>query len=387
MTSLENTADLMESADDQLTVIAEKLDRILRESVDISSFTLADHKLVFDLKVQLYFFQTIDTLILTMKYADNIINPPCVTQEMDDRLQSEMRKISERGAKEERQGLEATSPSHRCQALHSSVHHLEQLRQQLERVQSAARALDHFLATAREVKAEIPSLLAKQDPSRQQNEANWEQERQSWQAAMRQKLQTAVEQSDSVDSTLKAVGMTLTMDGATATCRDVVTSLSQQAVDAGKELMRARKRKDELFPTGKEQIQENEVLNPKEMCQAKAGGESPREHEHPTPKGMGGESGMEAKRSRLEGDNDTQREEVHKAQTCKSGEDVLEAKGQRRRRSSQVKKEGEEEKSFVQRSVALLGTLREIKGAAEQLGLQEPTLPALQQRYNTDLGS
>lgn len=39
------------SADDQIALITEKLDRILKESVDISSFTLADSRLVSDLKV------------------------------------------------------------------------------------------------------------------------------------------------------------------------------------------------------------------------------------------------------------------------------------------------------------------------------------------------
>ncbi|XP_044023969.1 nesprin-2 isoform X2 [Siniperca chuatsi] len=352
MAFLENTADLMESADDQMALITEKLDLIIRESVDISSFTLADPRLVSDLK------------------------------EMDDRLQSEMRNLSERGIEEETQGPDATSPSSLCQALHNSVHHLEQLRQRLEKVQSAAQALDHFLATVREVKAEIPTLLANQDPSRQQNEADWEQERHSWQAAMQQKLQTAAEQSDSAHSTLKAVGMTLTMDGPTVTCQDVVTSLSQQAADVEKELMRARKRerKDELFPMGKEQIKKNEELNPTEIRQIKTGDDSlqqggAQDQEHPSPSRMEEESGLEAKSSRLEGDNDTkkQREEEHKAQTWKS-------EGERRRSSRQVKKEGEEKESLVQRTVALLGALREMRGVAEQLGLQEPTLPALQQR-------
>lgn len=91
---------------------------------------------------------------------------------MHDRLRSEMRKISERGTEEEREGSEATSPLSLCLAHHSSVHHLEQLRQQLEKVELAAQSLDDFLATVREVKAEIPALLAKQNPSRQQNEAN-----------------------------------------------------------------------------------------------------------------------------------------------------------------------------------------------------------------------
>lgn len=39
------------SADDQIVLITEKLDRIRRDSVDVSSFTLADSTLVSDLKV------------------------------------------------------------------------------------------------------------------------------------------------------------------------------------------------------------------------------------------------------------------------------------------------------------------------------------------------
>lgn len=58
MTSLEKAAVLMESADDQMALITEKLERIIRESVDISSFTLADPSLVSDLKVlYIYFFK------------------------------------------------------------------------------------------------------------------------------------------------------------------------------------------------------------------------------------------------------------------------------------------------------------------------------------------
>nr|XP_046228198.1 nesprin-2 isoform X4 [Scatophagus argus] len=354
MTSVENTADLVHSANDQMTLITEKLDRILRESVDISCFTLAHPRLVSDLK------------------------------EMDNRLQSEMRKILGRGTEEERQGPDATSPPPLSLALHNSVHHLEQLRQQLDKVQSAAQALDHFLATVREVKAGMPMLLANQNPSGQQNETDWEQERHSWQAVMQQKLHTVAEQSDRADSFLKAVGITLTMDGATATCQDVVTSLSQQAADVGKELMRIRKRerKVKLLPMGKEQIQGNEDLNPLEVRQIKTGTDSPQEQEQPTPSWMEEEPGMEAKKCRLEGENDTktQREEQHKTQTWKTEEDLLDVKGQIGRSSSQLKKEGEEKESLVQRRDALLGMLEEIKGAAEHLGLQEPTLPALQQR-------
>ncbi|KAG8011392.1 Nesprin-2 [Nibea albiflora] len=346
MTSVENTANLMESADDQMTLIREKLDQILRESVDISSFTLTDPRLLSDLK------------------------------EMDNRLQSEMRKLSE---EEERQGLDATSHSPLFLALHNSVHHLEQLRQRLEKVQSAVRDLDRFLAAVREAEAEIPTLLANRDPSRQQNEADLEQQRHSWQAAMQQKLQTAAEQSDSVDSTLKAVGMTLAIDGATATCQDVLTSLSQKAVDVEKELMgvRKRERKVELLPMGKEQIQE---LNLSEIRQTETEDDSPQEQEYPTACRMEEESGTEAKMSWLNGNNATKTHREKEVQRCKPEEDVLKARDERRRRISQVKKEGEEKESLVQRRFALLVALREIMGAAEQLGLQEPSLPALQQR-------
>ncbi|XP_070706002.1 nesprin-2a [Pempheris klunzingeri] len=356
ITSLENTADLMESADQQMAVITEKLNQIIKESVDILSF---DSSLGSNLK------------------------------EMDDRLQFELRKLSQQGTEEERQGLDATSASTLRRALHSSIHHLQQLRQQLEKVQSALQNLDHFLATVREVKAEIPSLLADHNPSRQQNEADWEQERDCRQAAIQQKLQTAAKQSDSADSFLKAAGMTLTMDGPTVTCQDVVMSLSQQAVDMEKELMRATKRetKDELFPTGKEKSQEHEEFNPLEIRQTETGDDSPQQggeqqQEHNTPSRMEEESGLEAIRSRLEGDDGTttQRGEKHKVQTWKSEGDVLKAKDQQRRGRSQVKKEGEEKKALIQKRLALLSTLREIKGAAEQLRLQEPSLPALQQR-------
>lgn len=280
---------------------------------------------------------------------------------MDDRLQAEMRRIMKQSSEEERKHPEATSLH---QALHNRVSHLKQLRQQLETVQLAAQAVDHFLATAREVKAEIPALLADQDESRQRNEAEWEQQRRSWQAAIQQRLQTA---ADQCDSNLKTAMMSLIMDGAAVTCQDVVTSLSKHTtVDVEEKLKRAqqRERKDEINVTGTEQMQRNKELNPVEKRQTNTGDDS-LQQEHPAPRGVE----EEAKRKRVGGE--------HKAQTWKSEGD---GKVQRRRSSQQ--KEGEGKESSVQRRVALLVTLREIRGAAERLGLHELTLPALQQRYS-----
>lgn len=293
-----------------------------------------------------------------------------------------MRKLSEQSAKKDRQGPEATSSLSVCQ----NLHHVEQLRQQLLTVQSAVRSLDRFLATTSEVEAGISTLQAKQDPSRQQNEADRERERVSWLAAMEQRLQSAVEQSDSVDSSLKAVGMTLTMDGAAVTCRDAVTSLFQKV----EETQNKEAKDNKLFLQGKEKMHENNGENTAEMCQTDNKDDSPlqgraQKQEHPTLSVMEEESGLEAKKSRLEGENDTTTEldEELKAPAQISEGEVLKTKSQRRRRRrKQVKAEKEEDESLVQRRSALLGVLKEIQGAAEQMGLQEPTLPALQQRYH-----
>ncbi|XP_067338852.1 nesprin-2 isoform X4 [Channa argus] len=342
MASLESSADLIKSADDLMALIEQKLDGIVQESVKIFSFTLVDPRLVSDLK------------------------------EMDAKLQSEIKKLSDQSSEEETQQLESPCSSSLHRALHNSVRRLKQARQQLEKVHSAARALDHFLATLREIKAEVPTLLADQDPSRQQNKADWEQERHSWQATMQQRLQTAAQQSDSVDCILKAVGMTLTMGGATVTCQDVVKSLSKHVVDVEETPVgpREQEREDEINPVGKEQmykIKKNRDDSPE--------WEGTLAQEHHSPKMAEEESQLEAKRSRLDRESYTKtQEEEHIAQSWRSKEDV---DNQRRRRSTLVK--GDEER-VVQRRVALLGEVREIRGAAEQLGLQEPTLPALQQR-------
>ncbi|KAM3861499.1 nesprin-2-like [Diretmus argenteus] len=351
-----DTVDLMESADAQITRITEKLDRIIRESGDISSLTLADPRTVSDLK------------------------------EMDDRLQCEMRKLSGRGSEEEREGPDPTTPSSLCHVLHNSVHQLHQLRQQLEKVQSAVQALDCFLDMVREAEAKILTPPTNQETSRQQTQAVWDQERHSWQAAIQQRLWIAGEQAESVDSFIKAVGMTLTIDGATVTCWDVVASLSQRVEEVDKELTGSRRREDkeELCLPGREQIPENET------CQTKTGVNSPgqdqaqEEKEHHTQSGMQLESGLESKRSRWNEQNEESQAQREEEPSQEVEHKVPKANAQRRR--SQGKKKGDKEKNTSQRRFALLVVLREIQRAAEQLGLQEPTLPAVQQRMRVLTG-
>lgn len=176
---------------------------------------------------------------------------------------------------------------------------LEQLRQRLARVETAVRSLGGFLASAREVEAD------------------------------------GTEQSQKVDGFLKAAGMTLAADGATVTCRDLVTSLSQ----------RARGTQDH-WPQGP--------------------GLSSLDNQ-----------GRPAKRTRLEKgfELNTQGQDEGSVKASDSEGDQRVGGG-----SFQVKSEEREKGSLVQRRLALLVSLRETKEAAEQLRLQEPSLPALQHR-------
>lgn len=196
---------------------------------------------------------------------------------------------------------------------------LEQLRQRLARVETAVRSLGGFLASAREVEADGTT-----------SNADWERDHRPW-----KRLPSATEQSQKVDGFLKAAGMTLAADGATVTCRDLVTSLSQRACGT-------------------------------------------QDHR---PQGPGLSSldkqGRPAKRTRLEKgfEQNTQGQEEGSVKASDGEGDQRVGRG-----SFQVKSEEREKGSLVQRRLALLVSLQETKEAAEQLRLQEPSLPALQHR-------
>ncbi|PWA27935.1 hypothetical protein CCH79_00000556 [Gambusia affinis] len=309
MVPLKSTSDPMESADSQATIITEKLNQIIRQPLDVSSLALDESSLFSDLK------------------------------EMDETLKDEMRRLEE----EEQRGPGATSqPFLRQSLLLCNVRHLEQLRQQLDGVQSAVETLDHFLATLRDIKAESPTLLANRDPNDRKNETELQRERHSWQAAV-ESLNPVMEQSHIVDCSLKAAGMTLTMDGASVTCRDVAAFLSDQ--------MRAKRQEGE---------KELDILE-------KIGVQRSKDVEEPrfAPTVTEEESTLEVKK----------RKQEPKIQILRSEEGFLQ-----RSLSSHAGKAGNEHKGLVQRKSALLAVLKETKAAAERLELLEPTLPALQQR-------
>ncbi|XP_058468686.1 nesprin-2-like isoform X4 [Solea solea] len=309
MTYVEKTADLMESTGHQTSLVSQKLDKLITRSVDISSFRFADQNLESNLK------------------------------EMNERL----RKPLTQSSQEETQHPETTSLH---QTPCSSVGDLQIFQQQLGNVEFAAQAGDHFvLAALSEGKAEIPAaFLAKPNTHRQQDEAEQELDRLSWQRPMQHSLQT--EQSDVADGDLKAAGTILTT---TVTQQEVVTSLPRNTVDVEE---------------AKHQ-ESNEEFSPVKMRVT----ETHPEQEHPPPREGEQESRLEAE---VDAEVEPQREEEEQ----KAEGDV---EGQRRRGSC-VKGEGEEKQSFVQRRAAFLGALRDIRRAAEHVRLHEATLPALQLR-------
>lgn len=276
---------------------------------------------------------------------------------MDTALATEIRKLSE----EDR--AKAPSQSSVCPPLHGTVQRLEQLRQRLDDAQSVAHALDHFLDTLREIKTTIPTLLANQDPSRQDGGTDREEAKRSWKTAM-EKLTPAMERSRVVDGRLKAAGVTLTMGGATVMCQDVVKSVFTLVTALRKQTEEGKGRR------------KTHVVNLPETGIDSALRSTPSATEE--------ESSSEAKRRKLEEENETktQVEEAHKTQTRRSEGGMVKNQAPIQRRSSQTERKMNGDESLVQRRAALLAVLVETKEAAEQLGLQEPTLPALQHRYN-----
>ncbi|KAM4713181.1 nesprin-2a [Anableps anableps] len=343
MVLLKNIFDPMESADAQKTMIAEKLNQIIRQPLDASSLVLAKSTMFSDLK------------------------------EIDETLKDEMRRLSEQSAEEESQGPGATLQPFLCQSFLSNISHLEQLRQQLEDVQSTVETLDHFLATLRDIKADIPMQLAIQDPNKDKNEIDQEKERYSWQATM-ERLKPAMQQSHIVDCSLKAVGMTLIMDGASVTCRDMVDFLSDQMT------ARRQEGEKELDFLEKSDSQSSEDMD---LLEARRNDSVKQDREQFAPSVTEEESMLEVKKRKQEGDHESkmQKDQGHKIHILKSEHGFCKTKDQRQRgMSSPAVKDENEHESLVQRKSALLAVLRETKAAAERLALLESSLPALQQR-------
>ncbi|XP_046877069.1 nesprin-2-like isoform X4 [Hypomesus transpacificus] len=194
MASLDTTVDLMESADSEITLISDELDRITSKPVDICGFTVTDPTTVADI------------------------------EEIDQRIQSALRSVSGQSSVEEGEGPNPTTPPPLCHALRNCGHRLNQLRQRLKRVQLAVGALERLLAPLREADSGISSLRAPPD-SQEQGEVQGARARLT---SVQPRVLKAEHEARGVDSLLNAAGMTLTKDGVVVTCQEAVASVSQR---------------------------------------------------------------------------------------------------------------------------------------------------------------
>ncbi|XP_071226495.1 nesprin-2a isoform X1 [Salvelinus alpinus] len=317
MASLDTTVELMESADSQISLISDQLDRITRQPIAISAYGLTDPWTMADFK------------------------------EMDQRLHAELKCVS--GQTSGGEALDPSTPPPQC-------HRLHQLRQTLKRVRSAAGALDRFLAQIREADAEIQAALVPLDHWQHGDGATRARGRHSGLLSIRQSVRKYGEEAGSVDGLLEAAGMELTMEGAAVTCRDTVAALSRRLDEADLELAGSR------IGRGQKQKEEEEL-----SLKGRGKGEGPDMQRR----------GLEQKEDDAFQRKRGQEQGVGpKAQRRREEE---ESSGLRRK--GQVEgKEGEEKRSSGQRRMALLVVLREIQRAVEQQGLKEPTLPAVQHR-------
>ncbi|XP_014000581.2 nesprin-2a isoform X3 [Salmo salar] len=317
MASLATTVELMESADSQISLISDQLDRITRQPIAISLYGLTDPLTVADFK------------------------------EMDQRLHAELKCVS--GQTSEGESLDPSTPPPLC-------HRLHQLRETLKRVRSAAGALDRFLAQIREADAGIQAALVPLDHWQHGDGATRARGRHSGLLSIRQSVRKYEEEAGSVDGLLEAAGMELTMEGAAVTCRDTVAALSQRLDEADLELAGSG------IGRGQKQKEEEEL-----SLKGWGKGEGPDMQRR----------GLEQKEDDAFQRKRGQEQGVGpKAQRRREEE---ESSGLRRK--GQVEgKEGEEKRSSGQRRMALLVVLREIQRAVEQQGLKEPTLPAVQHR-------
>ncbi|XP_052326819.1 nesprin-2 isoform X7 [Oncorhynchus keta] len=316
MASLETTVELMESADSQISLISDQLDRITRQPIAISAYGMTDPWTVADFK------------------------------EMDQRLHAELKCVSGQTS-----GGEALDPS----MPPPQWHRLHQLRQTLKRVRSAAGALDCFLAQIREADAGIQAALVPLDHWQHGDGATRARGRHSGLLSIRQSMRKYGEEAGSVDGLLEAAGMELTMEGAAVTCRDTVAALSRRLDEADLVLGRSG--------IGRGQKQKEEELSLKGRGKGAGPDMQRRGLEQKE------EDAFQRKRGQEQGVGP-------KAQRRREDEELSGL----RRKGQVEGKEGEEKRSSGQRRMALLVVLREIQRAVEQQGLKEPTLPAVQHR-------
>ncbi|KAI1897764.1 hypothetical protein AGOR_G00086630 [Albula goreensis] len=198
--SLGAAMGLLSPVDNQMTLIAERLDHLFEKPKDIHGFTLT--------------------------------NPSAAEEDIKDleeKIQREMDRLTGLD-REDSQALRELDPEARLalgHALVGSRQTLDQLRQRVWRGGAAVRALDRFLLSLRGVERDISSTRVGVPV-----DISAPRDGRSRLAPIRQSVRAAGDEAARVDRLLEEARFSLTQDGSPASCQDLVVVLSQRLEEA-----------------------------------------------------------------------------------------------------------------------------------------------------------
>ncbi|KAM3595037.1 uncharacterized protein V6R79_017444 [Siganus canaliculatus] len=185
----------IDSTENHMVDFTDRLDRYLRQPKDVTAFTLANSNILKDIK------------------------------ELDDNIQSELDQVSRLDPESSDLDPRDCFPLSREVESHRSS--LDQLRQQVRKSEAAARALDRFLMSLRTVDEDISGV--QNAPC---SDSQVLQDCRSKLASIRQSIDSLKEKAPQLDVLLQGARLTVTRDGAPASCLDMVAVLLRRLEEA-----------------------------------------------------------------------------------------------------------------------------------------------------------
>lgn len=155
-------------------------------------------------------------------------------KDLDDNIQSELDQVSRLDPDSSDLDPRDHLPLSREVETHRSS--LDQLRQQVRKSEAAARALDRFLMSLRTVDEDISGVQGAPCSS-----AQVLQDGRSKLAAIRQSTDSLKEKAPQLDLLLQGARLTVTREGAPASCLDMVTVLTKRLEEADSGLANQQK--------------------------------------------------------------------------------------------------------------------------------------------------
>ncbi|KAK5606836.1 hypothetical protein CRENBAI_014973 [Crenichthys baileyi] len=189
----------IDSTENHMVDFNDRLDRYLRQSKDITGFTLANTNILKDIK------------------------------ELHDNIQSELDQLSRLDPESSDLDPRECFPLTREVETHKAS--LDQLGQQVQKSEAAARALDRFLSSLRKVYDDISGVQGA--PC---SDSVVLQDCRSKLSLIRQSIDSLKEKAPQLDLLLQGARLTVTRDGSPASCLDMVTVLLRRLEEADRGL-------------------------------------------------------------------------------------------------------------------------------------------------------